>query len=147
MNLLDEMPMDPITGELVDPTNADQLIDSLERCKNRQKELAAAREQLESALALLAACKDRTERVAGERRKVKIEWPGKTFDSTSLKTLWHTAPKFRDEFLRITGVGVKLTEYDKLLRTSGPPELEAFKSSLILCEKDGLGKPTISIEV
>lgn len=147
MSLLEELPVDPITGEVIDPNNTDQIIDSLERIKLRAKLLSASREQLESLLAMRSRCDAKTERVAGERRTVKIEWPGKSFDPTGLKSLWHTAPRFRDTYLRITGVGVNLVEYNKLLRTSGPEELESFKSSLILCEKDGLGKPTIIIEV
>lgn len=144
---MDNLPrLDPTTGEAIDPLNADQLVDGLERIKERMKRLGAVKAQFEEAIALLAKCDARTERVAGERRQVKLEWPGKQFNRPGLKALWYAAPTFREQYLRIESVGVQLVEYDKLLRTSGTEELEKFKSSIIQLEQPNVGKPTITIE-
>ncbi len=138
--------VDPTTGETIDPLNADQLVDGLERIKERLKRLWAVRAQFEDAIALLAKCEAKTERVAGDRRKVKVEWPGKQFDKPGLKLLWNQWPKLREQFLRIESVGVQLVEYDKLIRTSGPQDMENFKQALVGLERESMDRPTISIE-
>ncbi len=143
---LETIESDPITGEVIDMKDADQLITSLKRLKMRMDILSAWKARFEDAIAALAAHKDRTERVAGAEHVAKIEWPGTEFDSTVTKKLWEHYPQFRDKFLRIERVGVQRREYDKLTRTNGTEEFEMFKKALMGCERQSQRRPAIKIE-
>lgn len=144
--LKDTIETDPITGEVMDMKDADQLITSLKRLKMRMDILSMWKARFEDAIAALAAHESRTERVAGEKHVAKIEWPGAEFDATVTKKLWEHYPQFREKFLRIEKVGVQRREYDKMLRTTGTEEFEMFKKALMGCEQQSTRRPSIKIE-
>lgn len=141
-----DLDVDPITGEVIDPTNADHLIDAMARLDRHIALLRVWKARFEDAIAAMAAHKDRTERVAGEKRVAKVEWPGTEFDPKMTKHLWDTYPQFRDKFLRLESVGVQRREYDKLTRTNGTEEFEMFKKALMVCERQSQRRPAIKIE-
>lgn len=144
--LANQIDTDPITGEVIDPKNADQLIESLLRISGRMDALKIWKGRFEDAIAALAKNENKTERVAGSNHVAKVEWPGKEFDSASLKRLWEKWPQYRESYLRIESVAVQKREYDKLTRTSGTAELERFKAELMSHERESVRRPYIKIE-
>jgi hypothetical protein len=147
MSVADENALiDPFTGELIDPENADHLIDSLERLDNYAESIKAWRLVIEEHILRKTRNAAKTERVNGERRQVVIEHPGITFDQRSLKRLWEDNPKFAKLYLRIEQVGVQKREYDKLNRMSGPQDQEEFRRELMAAERVSTSKPRIKIE-
>ena len=137
---------DPLTGELVSTDDVDGMIDFYERVMLLEKELRAAKVQLQRAFAAHSKGVARTRRVEGERRKVRIELPGPGWDQPRLKEAWGAYPRFRVPYLRVDAVGVNLREYKKLIETTGPGDLMAFKSLVSAARKPSTGNPRVAIE-
>lgn len=138
--------LDPLTGELVSVNDVDTLIDLLESLKRADEANYAAKIQVQRALAAKAPHEKKTERVAGNRRAVKIEHPSKSWDNSKLKEAWNSYPKFRDQYLRIGSIEPQLREVDKLRGTSGPADLESFKSIVLSAEREPTANARVSIE-
>lgn len=138
--------LDPLTGELVSVDDVDSVIDLLESLKRMEDAVRDAKVQVTRALAAKAPHEKKTERVAGQRRVAKIEHPGKSWDNSKLKEAWNSYPKFRDQYLRIAAIDPQLREVDKLRGTSGPADLESFKSMVLSAEREPTASPRISIE-
>ena len=138
--------LDPLTGELVSVNDVDSVIDLLESLKRMEDAVREAKVQVTRALAAKAPHEKKTERVAGQRRVAKIEHPGKSWDNSKLKEAWNSYPKFRDQYLRISSIEPQLREVDKLRGTSGPADLESFKSIVMAAEREPTSNPRITIE-
>ena len=138
--------LDPLTGELVSVNDVDTLIDLLESLKRADEANYAATVQVRRALAAKAPHEKKTERVAGNRRAVKIEHPSKSWDNSKLKEAWNSYPKFRDQYLRISSIEPQLREVDKLRGTTGPADLESFKSMVLSAEREPTANARVSIE-
>lgn len=137
----------PIRGEVIDPANADALIDAYEFVKAKEADLYTAKRMIVAALDKLATSEANTKRVQGERRRVKIEAPKIGWDNSKLKAAYEAFPGLRDQALRISQIEVDKRKYDMLKRTSGPPEFEAFKARIAEACKGPTGNPTITVEV
>lgn len=138
--------IDPITGEIVDTKDIDGLIDSYERICNLDSSLYVAKQRIRESLAALSEGPAKTRRVQGHRRKAKVEMPADSWDQTKLKQIWEMYPDLRGQALKIDSIGVKLTEYKKLVNTTGTPELEAFRDNVTSANKGPTVLATIKIE-
>jgi hypothetical protein len=140
-----DAPADAFTGS--EPT-VDELIDSYQHYDDVEKEARNARVQIAAALAARSpqsgGC--RTARVRGDRRRVKIEFPEDSWDQSRLKEAYYAYPQFRDEFLTIASIRVRLREYGKVVRESGPEAFETFKGMLVAANRGAKGLPRIVIE-
>jgi hypothetical protein len=150
-----ELPPDPgtelidaLTGEVLGPPTVDTLIDAYERYSAAEQVAKNARLQITAALAARSPQTDgcRTTRVRGDRRRVKIEYPDDSWDQTKLKEAWHAYPGYRDEFLLITALRVKLREFQKMQREVGSVDYECFKALLRSACKGQTGAPRVVIE-
>jgi hypothetical protein len=140
-----DAPADAFTGS--EPT-VDKLIDAYEHYDQAERDARNSRIQIAAALAARSrqtgGC--RTARVRGERRRVKIEFPDDSWDQSRLKEAYYAYPQFRDEFLTIASIRVRLREYGKAVRESGPEAFETFKGMLVAANRGAKGLPRIVIE-
>lgn len=139
--------LDPTTGEMLDRLDVDSLIDAYERIQNTFMELGETRRKIAFALSDLTTSEAKTRRLAGTRRRVKIEMPGDLYRQDILKEAWNSFPQFRDSYLRIDTVGIQKREFKKLLETTGPADLETFKKMLGSANVGPSGTPRIEVEV
>jgi hypothetical protein len=147
---------EPTNGELTDaligaPVNeltVDELLDLYQHYS--EAETAARNSRIKVAAALAARSPQqagcRTTRVRGDRRRAKIEWPDDSWDQSRLREAWNAYPTFRDEFLTIATLRVRLREYGKALRESGPESFETFKGMLTAANRGPQGILRIVIE-
>lgn len=136
----------PIDPELISTTDVDALIDAIEAWTKLDKEIYAAKTMAIRALVALTDSDARTRRIQGRRRKAVIEMPGTNWDNSKLKEAWNSYPQFRDQYLRIAEIAPQLREVNKLRETSGPPDLECFKSIIESAERQPTRNPTVKIE-
>jgi hypothetical protein len=136
---------DPFTTK--EPT-VDELIDAYEHYDQAEKGARNSRVQIAAALAARSpqtgGC--RTARVRGDRRRAKIEFPEDSWNQSTLKEAYYAYPQFRDEFLTIASLRVRLREYGKAVRESGPEAFETFKGMLVAANRGAHGLPRIVIE-
>jgi hypothetical protein len=138
--------VDPIAGEVIDPTDADALIDFYESMKSLDSQIYVAKQLAAKALAALTTGETKSRRLQGQRRKVKIEMPSTTWENSKLKEAWNSFPHLRETYLRIGTIEPQLVEIKKLRNTSGPPDLETFKSMVFAAEREPTGTPKVTIE-
>jgi hypothetical protein len=138
--------VDPTTGELVDTKNVDQLIACHDRVAKKAGELYDLKKQLAHTLCALTTGDLKTRRIRGEQLCAKVEIPDDYWDQSILKEAYNSFPKFRNEFLRIESVGVRLREWKKLQGTTGPADMEAFKRMIGSANRGPSGTPKITIE-
>lgn len=138
---------DPITGELIDPENVDQMIDRLEAIQLKSSLYYAVTMRLRRAIAAKTEGDTVTRRIAGANRKAKIIMPDESFEQSILKELWNSHPILAAEYLKIERLAVKLREYKKLLTTSSDQaDFLFFKEALIRANVGRVGTPRIEIE-
>lgn len=138
--------VDPTTGELVDLADADQLIDCLERIERRDSILYSAKLRVRMAIAALSEGDAKTRRVRGRRRRAKLEMPEANWNQGKLKEAYHSFPQFRDEFLSIASLRVKLREFKKAENESGPPDFSMFRDMVAGAEVPSTAPPRVTIE-
>lgn len=138
----------PVTGEIVNTTDPDALIDALETARVHEAAMTHFKRQLSFALVcLMPADSDaKTRRVRGSRRRAKITMPDDSWDNSTLKTAWNDYPHLREQYLRIGRIDVQLREYKKLVNESGPQDFEAFKKIILSANRGPTATPTITIE-
>lgn len=137
------------TGQVVDGGDLDQLIDLYEGWNRVFQKAKSAK--LELALLISRHAPDtgqRTCRVEGKTRKAKITFAGDSWDQSVLKEIWNAYPKLRDRCLKISEIGVKKREEQKLRGTkSDQPDVEQFISMLRAANRGPTGMPRIDVEV
>lgn len=138
--------VDPFGGEVVSVTDIDGLIDLYEKMKRISDQAYAVLQLVRRAAGNLAKGNTKTRRLQGDRRKAVIEMPGDSWDQSKLREAWHSYPHLREQCLRIDSIGVRLTEYKKLVNTTGTPDVETFKSMVKDANRGPTGLPTIKIE-
>jgi hypothetical protein len=139
--------IDPVTGECVPAGDVDALISAYERLKRLEGQLATYKQHLQYALASCAnGAGGRTQRVVGRKRRARIAWPGDAWDQAILRRAWHDFPSYRDEFLRIEQIGVRVRAWTKAEAEAGPPDLQAFKARVRAANLGPRGAPRITIE-
>lgn len=115
--------LDPTTGELVNNQDVDALIDAYERIDKHDKEVYAAKRAIKLALAALTTGDAKTRRVRGESgRHAVVSMPDDSWDQSKLKEAWNSYPKYREEFLAIAELRVKMREFKKTLSTASDDE-------------------------
>jgi len=138
--------IDPTTGEVVDPTDPDALVDAYDRIDKRCKVFNEARRRIAAAIAELTEGPKKTRRVRGQRRVAKVAMPDDYWNQSILKEAWHAYPDLRDEFLAIERIRVKKREWKKAEGTSGPKDFETFKGMVAQANVGPSGAPRVSIE-
>lgn len=133
----------------LDAMSVDELVGVYSWHDAAEKEHRAQRMILAAKIASLSprtedGCK--TTRVRGETQRVTIEWPDDSWDQSLLKEAWYCYPQFRDEFLVIATLRVKLREFKKMLHEVGSPEYETFKRMVREACVGPRGTPRIVIE-
>ncbi len=139
---------DALTGARVNELTADELLDLYQHYAEAETAARNSRIKIAAALAARSPRQDgcRTTRVRGDRRRAKIEWPDDAWEQGRLKEAYHAYPQFRDEFLTIATLRVRLREYGKALRESGPADFQTFKGMLAAANRGPQGIPRIMIE-
>jgi hypothetical protein len=145
---VDGGPVDGLTGELVNELTADELLDLYQHYTEAEKAARNSRIKIAAELAARSPKEGdcRTTRIRGDQRRAKIEYPEDAWQQSQLKEAWHSFPEFRDEFLSIAELRVKLKEYKKALRETGPDDFETFKGMLVAANRGAQGLPRIVIE-
>ena len=138
---------DPSTGEVVDATDVDALVDAWERMREQESLNRAFRYALATALcALTTDTETKTRRVRGNRRRCVVKMPDDVWEQGRLKEAWFAYPQFRDEFLAIDRIRPRLREVKKLLAEAGPPDFEAFKVLVRAADLGPHGSPSVTVE-
>jgi hypothetical protein len=138
IRLVPDRPQDAV-DELIE---AYQAHDAIERVARQEKQKIALQ------IASLSPMGDgfRTTRLRGEKLRCKIEYPPDSWDQSLLRECWFSYPQYAEQFLAIASFRVKLIEFKKLLRESGPAAFECFKQMLQKANKGPTGTPRIVIE-
>lgn len=139
--------VDPLTGEILDRDNVDDLIDSYERLKQTSDRCYAVQMEIRRILADKTEGDAKTRRIRGKRRAAKITMPDDSWDQSILREAFHSYPQHRDECLKIDTVKVMLREYKKLVNTSGPPDFETFRDMVTKANRGPTGTPALAVEV
>lgn len=126
----------------------DDLITELEMLRLDLQQLKSREHALRTELAARALEPLKTRRLAGEKRRVKIEMPDDKWDQGILRSLWFAYPRFQG-FLKIEQIGVRMIEYKKLLSSTVEEEdMIEFKSLLVDANRGpGNTVPSVTIEV
>lgn len=132
-------------GEVVDRDDPDALIDAFEKVREIEIAVDALKAQLRKAIAQKTTGDTKTRYLQGKRRKAKIVFPDDQWDQGKLREAYHTYPQYRDDYLRIQSLGVKLIEFRKLERTTGEPSLNLFRNMITNANRGPQGLPTVSI--
>jgi len=139
--------IDPTTGEVIDPANADSLIDAYERIKEKNDICYSVLLSIRHAMASLTVGDAKTRRIQGKRRKAKLEMPSDSWEQAKLREAWNEYPDLRDQVLKIDTIGVRMTEYKKLVNTAGDATVEEFRDVITSANRGPTGSPTVKIEV
>ncbi len=141
---------DPVTGELVDLEDADSLIESLERVKEQIAKLSDYRRYVEDELVSRTPDQDRTERVVGMRRTVRVERPAPDYEPASLKRLWEKHhddnPREVEELLRVSAVAVNRSPLKKLLKADIQNPISKYLVQAISAAERPAGRAKVTIE-
>lgn len=139
---------DPTNGELIDPTNADALIEAFVRIREFDSRLFAAKRAVQAALLALSDgdSTSKTRRVRGRVHRAKLTLPSDGWSQPLLKEAWHAYPQFRDEVLRIDAIGVKAREFAKFKNETGPEDWSQFKRMVEGASQPATAMPTITVE-
>lgn len=128
--------------------DVDQIADRIEQLTDHIGKLCDERDQLRYALVQMI---DRdgpvTQRIQGERRKVKVELPAVKWDSNSLRDLWQGYPSLRDKYLRVASVSVQAVPVKQLMAThTTDATLAAFINKLRSANQGRQGVPRVTVE-
>ncbi len=136
----------PMDGQLINVSNADELIDAYGYAKSVNERIYTWMIQLREKISALCEGDQKTQRVRGRRKQVKVTFPDSTWDQSKLKEAWHAYPHLRDQLLSLATLRVKKREYKKAIATSGPADFEGFKSIVESAEREPMGIPSVTVE-
>lgn len=136
----------PLSGEIVDDRDTDQLIDTYERLDRFNKTLYGVMLHVRQSLADKTVGTAKTRRVKGERREAEVKMPDDKWDGTSLRKIWDEFPEFRDGYLRISGIAPQAREVAKLPSTNGTERFNEFRDRILRANEGPTGTATIKIE-
>jgi hypothetical protein len=143
----DTLIYDPITGELIDPENVDQMLDRLEAITAQSDLFYAVVKRLRLAIAAKTSGDSATRRIVGARRRAKVTLSEEIFDQSVLRELFNSHPQYAKQYLKVAMVGVQLREYRKLENTSSDQaDFNFFRSGLIAANKGRIGLPRVELE-
>jgi hypothetical protein len=129
-------------------SSIDDLVCAYQSHAAAEQSARIAKLQIAAQLASLAPMVDscRTVRLRGEHRRIKLEYPEDSWDQPRLKEAWNAYPRFRDEFLSISSLRVRLREYRKAQHETGPADFQMFVGMLADANRGPQGLPRITIE-
>ncbi len=137
----------PIDGSIVDLADVDQLADALELVKECYDRLRPWNEKIKQALCDLRDGNQKTQRVKGQRRLVKIVEPPDKQEQGQLKEVWNSYPQLRDELLQIDRLKIRLREFKKAATvTDGPADYMNFVKMISQAVQPATASPTVTIE-
>lgn len=131
----------------VDRDNIDQLVELLQVVKNEIESLRSCEYSIRSALGAIAQGDRKTQRLRGEKHKVKITWPDDTWQQTALKELWQEDPQQSQVYLRIATLAPNLREVKKMEETYGNERFEAYKAKLLGARQPATSPPSVTVEL
>lgn len=137
---------DPLTGEIVRTDDIDGLIEMFERLDRENKRVYYTLCRIREAIGKLTEGDAVTRRLKGKRKAAKVVMPDVKWDSSIVRECWESYPAIRDQYLKIESIGVRMREYQKLVNTSGVPEIETFRNMLTAACKGRVGLPTVTVE-
>lgn len=139
--------MNPLTGALVKMDDIDSLILACDEAKRQLDDLKSFEDTLRRVIGERATGTTKTRRIRGKQLVAKVEMPDDTWDNSILKEAWNSYPDLRDEFLRISTVGVKLTEFKKMAgTTSDDPKFNTLRKMIESAKRAATGAPRVTIE-
>lgn len=137
---------DPLTGEVVRTDDVDGLIEMFERLDRENRRVYYTMCRIREALGKLTEGDAVTRRLKGRRKAAKVVMPDVKWEQSIVRECWQSYPSLRDEYLKIESIGVRMREYQKLVNTSGVPEIETFRNMLTAACKGRVGLPTVTVE-
>jgi len=144
---LDNRIMNPLTGSLVDTDDIDSLILGCVDAKRQLEDLRSFEDTLRRKLGSLTTGTAKTRRVKGKTLQAKIEMPDEGWDQTVLKEAFESYPQFRDGYMKIGTISVKLREFNKLSEMStDDAAFGQFKGMLEASTRPATGAPRVSLE-
>lgn len=144
---IDNRIMNPLTGTLVDLDDLDSLILGCVDAKKQLDDLKSFEDTLRRKLGEYAKGTAKTRRVQGRTVRAKLEMADDTWDQPMLKQAYTSYPKFRDDYLGIGTVSVKMREFKKLGELStDDPAFDVFKRMLEGAVRPATGAPRVSLE-
>lgn len=139
--------IDPVTGEIVDTADVDQLCAALERTKDMRDRLSAFSAVLSLELKNKTTGELMTRHVRGREWTATVTMPSKSFDQSRLREIANSYPQYATEYLRIERYAVNLTPYKKLLNTAtDDPAFGNFKNMLTAAEREPTAPPWVKVE-
>lgn len=148
VELLSAQLMNPLTGALVDTDDIDSLIRACDDAKRQLDDLRCFEDMLRRTIGERATGTTKTRRIRGKQLVAKVEMPDDTWDNSILKEAWNSYPDLRDEFLKISTVGVKLREFKKMVgTTSDDAKFETLKKMISSAKKPATAAPKVTIEM
>lgn len=139
--------IDPTTGEIIDTSDADQLIEAYIRIEDRDREIFAAKCELRKAIGALTTGEAKTRRVRGRRFRCKVTMPDERLDQSKLKEAWNSYPLYAPDVLRIAQIELRKREWGKVQNESGPADFMTFKRMVEAAILPPTGLPRIEVEL
>lgn len=144
---IDARIMNPLTGSLIDTNNIDSLILGCIDAKKQLDDLRCFEDTLRRKLGEFTSGTAKTRRVKGKTLQAKLEMADEGWDQTILKEAYQSYPKFRDGYLGIGTVSVKLREFKKLSEmATDDVAFKQFKCMLEASVRPATGAPRVSLE-
>lgn len=131
----------------VDRDNIDQLVELLQAVKGEIESLRSCEMAIRSALAAIAQGDRKTQRLRGEKWKIKLTWPDDSWQQTPLKELWQEDPQQSQVYLRIATLAPNLREVKKMEETYGNERFEAYKAKLLGARQPATSPPSVTVEL
>lgn len=139
--------MNPLTGSLVNTDDIDSLIMACVDAKQQLDDLRSFEDTLRRKLGSLANGTTKTRRLKGKTLQAKIEMADDGWDQSILKEAYQSYERFRDGYLGIGSISVKLREFKKLPEMStDDPAFSQFKGMLEAAVRPATGAPKVSLE-
>jgi hypothetical protein len=138
--------VNPRSGEILNATDADSLIDAFVELSRAEDEIRQARNLIRAALAALTTGDAKTRRVRGKRRRAMVIMPNDAWDQSKLREAWEAYPHLREQCLKIDMIRVLLRNWKTLMNETGPRDFEMFKRLIAAANRGPVGWPTIRVD-
>lgn len=140
--------MNPITGAVVNLDDIDSVIRACAENKQLKADLDTFDRTVREAAVAFTTGTAKTRRIQGKTLKAKVEMGDVYPNQSILKEAYAAYPKYRDGYLTIASVNLKLREFKKLENlATDDPAFESFASMLKTAHQQGsVGSARVSIE-
>jgi hypothetical protein len=140
--------VNPVTYAIVDLSIPDVAISACGENKQMLSDLRDFDMVCRHAVVKMTSGDARTRRVRGQHLQAIVTMGSITPVQSILKEAWESYPQFRDEFLRISTISLKMREFKKLeSMASTDPAFNQFKKMLVDAYEQGSeGSPRVDVE-